>query len=269
MAFVRHKGRRQAKNSVAGGDPRFWDGLVEVWAREEGIEEKLRNHPDWRLIQQYIRPPARVLEAGCGYAKWVWFLQQQGFEACGIDFSEAAISQSRARWPELRLQRGLIQDMPYEDGFFDAIVSFGAIEHMEAGPQAMLAEMRRVLAPGGVLYCTVPCYSIFRRAGPGWLAEFLECNPLIRSLRHLPPEVEFWQYRWTPREYADILDAAGFDVIDIRPVPPAEKPFGQRTATLQRRIVARINRRWPWFMPHMMAGICRKPKAGAAADSPL
>ena len=267
MVFVKHRGARPAGASVGGSDPAAWDALVETWSPGADVGERLRQQPDWPLIQQYIPKGSRVLEAGCGLAKWVWCLQDQGYEAYGIDFSQAAVAKSLERWPDLRLELGRIQEMPYEDGFFDGIVSFGAIEHDEAGPQAMLAEMHRVLRPEGVLYCTVPCHNLLRRAGLGRLGEFRQCNRTLRKLRGLPPDIEFWQYSWTASEYEQILRGAGFNLIAVQPLVPSSLWRGRRQAGLRRRFVDAVHKRCPWLMPHMMAGICVKPEEKSAAQA--
>jgi len=263
VVFVKHKGVSPAEGPRSGGDPAAWDAVAQTWEHGADVEARLRHQPDWALISRFIRPPARVLEAGCGFAKWVWFLERGGYEAYGIDFSEVALAKSLQRWPGLRLVLGRIQEMPFEDGFFDAIVSFGAVEHDEAGPQAMLAEMFRVLKPGGVLYCTVPCHNLLRRSGLAWLSEFYQCNRVLRRLRGQPPEVEFWQYRWLPSEYEEILRSQGFQVISVEALaPPRVWRKEMEGAGGWWRFLAWLHRRWPWLMPHMMAGICRKPRDG-------
>ena len=174
---------------------------------------------NWPRIRQSI-PVGRVLEAGCGIARWVAFLDSVGYETYGLDYSVAAIEKSLARWPNLRLSQGDLRAMPYDDGFFDGIVSFGAIEHDIKGPQAALSEMYRVLRPGGVLYCTVPCMNWIRRAGFLSLQNWIVRNPSIRRLTGRAPDVEFFEYVFTPAEYAAALEVAGFDLIELAPLSP-------------------------------------------------
>ena len=45
---------------------------------------------------------------------------------------------------------------PYENNFFDAVLIFDVLEHVQ-DPDAMLAEINRLMKIGGVFYCFVPC----------------------------------------------------------------------------------------------------------------
>jgi ubiquinone/menaquinone biosynthesis C-methylase UbiE len=75
----------------------------------------------------------------------------------GLDLSRGMLRQARAKLADEAGQVDLIwQDagcLPFEDGVFDAVASLESLEFMPR-PQAVLAEMVRVLAPGGVLLLT-------------------------------------------------------------------------------------------------------------------
>ncbi len=179
MPFTEHRGGGKASADVTSMQKR-WDAEWQS-CTGAGIPD-LTSSENWPWVREYIRPPARVLEAGCGFARWVAFLDAQGYEAYGLDYSPVAVERSLAAWPKLRLTVGDLRRLPYEDGFFDGIVSFGAIEHDPDGPEAALAEMRRVLRSGGTMFCTVPCMNVLRRCGLMALQDWIVCNPTIRRL---------------------------------------------------------------------------------------
>ena len=163
MVFVKHKGGGRGGDDISSMD-RIWTAEW-LTRRPQDALAGCERQDTWYWVRQCVKPPARVLEAGCGLGQWVRFLDDRGYEAHGLDFSHEAIRAGLNAWHGLRLLCGDLRCMPYEDNWFDGIVSLGAIEHDEQGPQAILKEMRRVLAPDGILFCTVPCVNYLRRFG--------------------------------------------------------------------------------------------------------
>jgi malonyl-CoA O-methyltransferase len=91
----------------------------------------------------------RVLDAGCGKGRYAALVQQQ---APQIDVHAVDVSAEMLRHvpPGIRTQVSTIQNLPYPDGYFDVVYCVEALEHV-TNPPAALAEMARVLAPGGRL----------------------------------------------------------------------------------------------------------------------
>ncbi|MGO8746100.1 MAG: methyltransferase domain-containing protein [Thermoguttaceae bacterium] len=230
-----------------------WD--VE-WRSSVSGRLDLSSHESWPWVQRTIKVPARVLEAGCGIAHWVAFLDSQGYEAYGVDYSQVAIDTSLSVWPGLRLSVGDLRSLPYEAGFFDGIVSFGAIEHDVNGPDAALAEMYRVLRPGGTFYCTVPCINTFRRLGGLAVRDWIIRNRNIRRLAGRSPECPFFEYVYRPSEYANVLAKAGFEVLELVPANPHNLSV---LRGVRRDLTMMLYRRWPWSVAHMVGAVCRKP----------
>ena len=255
MPFRQHRGGGTSGRRIHDMSE-VWD---DEWNRRARRTEECGRSPSWQQIRRYLRPPGRVLEAGCGLGHWVKFLHDEGFEAYGIDFAPVGIEKARQLWPDLegRLSVGDFRHMPYEDNFFDAIVSFGAIEHNEEGIEGAVRDMIRVLKPGGLLYCTVPCMNRLRYLGLMALQDWVVCNPAIRRLAGRTPEVAFYQYVFYRREYEEILRRAGFEWVELYPQEPMVFCGGDQA--IHRRILGQIHRLSPWTMTHMMAAACRKP----------
>ena len=253
MPFREHRGGGKQGAPVDSIEAR-WNAK---WASldDTRVVSDLSRNENWPWVSQSVKAPGRVLEAGCGFAKWVAFLDGQGYEAYGIDYSHTAIARSLAVWPDLRLVQGDARNMPYHDDFFDAIVSFGVVEHDIDGPAAALGEMHRVLRPGGVLYCTVPCLNYFRRLGWQALQDRIVCSRTIRRLAGRNQDVGFYQYVFTRAEYVDVLEEVGFDVLDLVPLIPHSL---MAKSAFRRRIIMGIHQRWPWCLTHMMGAICRR-----------
>jgi SAM-dependent methyltransferase len=158
----------------------------------------------YALIRRHLQAP--VLDAGCGRGQWVRFLNGRGIRTIGLDYSERMIAANRAEAPEITWLQGDIKAMPLADGAVNAVISWGVIEHDEAGPGAALAEFRRVLAPGGRILVTVPVDSPAQRRASK--ADFSE-----GSL--------FFQYFFTTEELAQAVADSGFEVLDCGMASPA------------------------------------------------
>lgn len=115
--------------------------LLEPWARER------------RLL---------LLDAGCGTGFNLVALARFG-PTLGIDLSEEAISFCRERG--VRAVRGSVLRLPFRAEAFEAVTSFDVIYHDWVGDdRAAVAEMARVLRPGGALLVRVPALELLRGA---------------------------------------------------------------------------------------------------------
>lgn len=115
-----------------------------------------------RLISSFVeemrlRPDARVLDIGTSTGTNLRLLQELGISGVmGLDASRDAI-----RWCHEKglgeVHHGDVCAMPFEDGVFDLVLATDIIEHVEDDGLA-LAEIRRVLKPGGAAILTVPAF---------------------------------------------------------------------------------------------------------------
>ena len=103
-----------------------------------------------------ILPGMRLLEVGCGIADFLETLADD-HDITGIDISEDAVDQAKARRPDLadRFEATAIEAFePSGDGY-DAILMWDVIEHLWNGP-SMLVDVARWLRPGGRLVLSTP-----------------------------------------------------------------------------------------------------------------
>jgi len=256
MAFKEHRGGGREHRPVSTMESR-WDSAW-VQSRNEIQISQLASDENWAWMSNFLKKQSRILEAGCGLAIWVKFLQEQGYDVWGVDYSMEAIERSKVVWPDLKLQKGDIRALPFENNFFDGIVSIGAIEHDINGPETSLKEMYRVLRPDGILYCTVPCMNYSKRLGLIALQDWIVRNRTIRKLTgRNPDDVEFFEYVFEPEEYINILKSTGFILLKLVPLGPHSLYLGSK-GSFRSKIIGSIHTSWPWVFAHMMAGICRK-----------
>jgi len=106
-------------------------------------------------------PGPRVLNAGCGAGSLTLRLADAGVEVTSVDASPAFVARASAlvaeRHPgrELPVSIGDLAALDLPDATYDGAVCGEVLEHLD-DDRAALAELRRVLRPGGVLAITVP-----------------------------------------------------------------------------------------------------------------
>jgi len=170
-------------------------------------------HEDMPKIVQMLqdRGASTVLDLGSGTGRHVVYLAKNGFSVFGLDNSPEGVKATR-QWladegleADLRLQ-SMTETFPYEDGFFDAVLSVQVIHHADlATIRGIVAEISRVLKEGGFLFVTVP-----KLRNQGERFEQLEPNtyvPLDGPEKGLP------HHYFTPEELHEVL--GDYDIVDI------------------------------------------------------
>ena len=150
----------------------------------------IRRHPWWQartrlvesiLNQNAISPPARILDAGCGWGVTLEALEKRGYCATGLDVSHQALERID------RPDRQLIEaDLTCPLGpaavahpAFDAVLALDVIEHLD-DDRAALNNLARLVNPGGLMIVSVP-------ALPELFSEFDQVQGHRR--RYLPDDV--------------------------------------------------------------------------------
>ncbi|WP_026328078.1 class I SAM-dependent methyltransferase [Streptomyces sulphureus] len=143
---------------VAGpGRTNDYDGFAEAYAAEN--EHSLVNAGYERPAMLALAGDVaghRILDAGCGSGALFAALRDRGAVVAGIDASAGMLAVARRRLgEEADLHVGdLSERLPFDDGAFDDVVASLVLHYLEDwGPT--LAELRRVLRPGGRLIASV------------------------------------------------------------------------------------------------------------------
>jgi SAM-dependent methyltransferase len=137
------------------------------------------------------RSDLRILDVGCGAGGMLEPLAKYG-EVTGIDTSEELVDFCRERGFD-RVSVASAYDLPVAAGSMDLITLFDTIEHVPDDAR-VLAQCRAALAPGGLLFLSVPAY------------QFLFANN---------DRVAHHQRRYTGGEVRRKLMAAGFDPVKV------------------------------------------------------
>jgi SAM-dependent methyltransferase len=114
-----------------------------------------------QLLRGNINPAQRVLDAGCGYGRNLVYLLREGCEVFAVDADPDAVAHVRALSASLEtglspenFQISLLDALPFPDNFSDVVLCNSVLHFARDEDHflAMLAELWRVLRPGGLLF---------------------------------------------------------------------------------------------------------------------
>ena len=184
-------------------------GKVIHWA---GPYDALTNHilqPSQKSIGRLaqIKAGDRVLDVGCGSGRLTMAAQEWAGadgQAVGLDPSPEMIRVARKNaeraGSKAKFELGVVESLPFPDASFEVVLNRLMLHHLPGDlKQRGLAEMRRVLKPGGI--CLVVD---FEPPKSGWLRMIVE--------NHMAPMAHV-----DVREYVPLLVEAGFTEIETGP----------------------------------------------------
>ncbi|HEX4998522.1 MAG TPA: methyltransferase domain-containing protein [Terriglobia bacterium] len=133
----------------------------------------------------------RILDAGCGVGYNLLNYQRQGHEVFGFDLAPEALDRAR-RWGVTEIAEASVTEIPFVSNAFDLVFSFDVLEQLPvaAGSRAV-AEMSRVLRPGGTLFIRTPAFEWLRSSH----------DEELKSV-----------HRFTAAELGGMAEAAGLEV---------------------------------------------------------
>ncbi len=158
-----------------------------------------------------LRPGACVLDVGSGFGRHVYECARQGARVIALDYAADEVAETRdildgmidageiARANVIGVLRGDARKLPFPDATFDIVITSEVLEHIQ-DDVAALAEMVRVLKPGGRFAGTVPA----------WLPEVV--NWKLSDEYHAPKSVGGHVRIYAKPELRAKLLAAGLDV---------------------------------------------------------
>jgi SAM-dependent methyltransferase len=154
-----------------------------------------------------VRPGQRVLDVGCGPgALTAQLVERLGADAVSaIDPSGSFVAAVRARFPEIDVQYGVAEQLPFPDDTFDIVLA-QLVAHFMTDPVSGLLEMARVARPGGLIAACVWDHA----GGGGPLATFW------RAVHDIDPRARDEADLAGAREghLAELCEAAGLKQIE-------------------------------------------------------
>jgi SAM-dependent methyltransferase len=189
--------------------------IVSLYRRAfaEGVKPKLGQFGSLASLHQYrhvyavtlkyLVPGGEALDWGCGNGHFAYFLLNHGIQVTGFSFDRGPdFLVSHPRYSHVL---GAVEDpvrLPFPDESYQYVFSVGVLEHVRdtGGDEcASMAEIRRVLKPGGYFLC----FHFPNRFG--WTE---------RLGRALGANTYFHQQKYTRRQIKDMVAGAGFDLLE-------------------------------------------------------
>ncbi|MCK9932320.1 class I SAM-dependent methyltransferase [Frankia sp. Mgl5] len=195
------------------------------------MDLQYRNPGNRALLDLLDIPPGRVLDCGCGAGDNARLLRQQGWQVTGVTLDPAELVAATAECVATELA-DLSAGLPFAaDGSFDLVLLSHILEHL-VDPAALIAEARRVLAPGGRIAIALPNVAHFRQRALHLLGRFEYTETGVMDSTH----VRFFTVETARR----LLETNGLAIVASD--ASGGLPWWRGRRLLPRELVARADR---------------------------
>lgn len=162
---------------------------------------------DWIISQLAETEPEenKVLDIGCGGGFLCNRLGDMGFQVTGVDLSRDAIEVAKKHDVSGKVKYSIADatQLPFFRASFDVVTCLDLLEHVES-PDAVIAEISRVLKPGGFLF--------FHTLNRNWLSYLIAIKGVEWFVRNTPERLHLYRLFIKPAELQRFCRAHGLIV---------------------------------------------------------
>jgi len=165
-------------------------------------------------VLKYVPRYGKVIEAGCGLGRYVFYLHRLGIDIDGVDFSKEIIL-GLNEWQEknaidANFAVSDVKHLPYRSNSASGYISLGVVEHFLEGPHVALKEGLRILRPGGIAIVTTPSKTpyICLRSIRSYVKRLIK-----KIILHRTEPIFFFQHYYRPSKLKEFMENAGFKVV--------------------------------------------------------
>jgi len=131
------------------------DVQIDYWNRV-GPGKPFAHPVNLERLAHWLNPASRITDVGCGYGRALGLLFDSGYRnLVGFDPAPAMVAMARERFPAITFEKQIDPPhIPLPDYSVDAVLLFSVLTCVptDQGQRAAVAEIDRVLRPGGLLY---------------------------------------------------------------------------------------------------------------------
>jgi len=162
----------------------------------------LTSHRKLKVIEKFLPHKGELLDIGCAAGFFLLAARQRNWKVKGVEYCDYVAEIGRESY-NLEITTGTLETANYEDNQFDCVTMWDLIEHLP-NPMGSLADVNRVLKPGGILAIMTPNVDslIAKIWGRKWL--------LWNRTDHM--------FFFSPKTLNKMLEKNGFNVVLLKKI---------------------------------------------------
>jgi 2-polyprenyl-6-hydroxyphenyl methylase/3-demethylubiquinone-9 3-methyltransferase len=172
---------------------------------------------------------AHLLDVGCGAGFLTHFMAQAGLQVTGLDASESSLKVARSSDSTQSIDYilGDARKLPFETGSFDYVCAMDFLEHVE-DPQNVIAEIARVLKPGGLFF--------FHTFNQNKIAHLLVIKFVEWLVPNTPKDLHVIELFIKPSRLASMCQSTGLEPKEWTGIKPNLFRWSTLRGVIQRRV---------------------------------
>lgn len=228
--------------------PLRWDEPDCAFPHYDSLAHSLWRAQEVTLFRQFFAsaPPGPTGDYGCGDGSFAQLVAAQ--VDYGIDYDPSALQAAATRRIYRQLVNSTKETIPLPAGSLGSIFANSVLEHVDQ-PLDSVREMARLLRPGGVLALTMPLVD-FEQQVAEWFG---------RAEARRVQELYWHRNLWTEQHWREVLQAAGFTLVEVRRFQPSWFTFHYRMLRLAGR------RAFGRFLPSLSERLWRRYRTSYVA----
>ncbi|MDD1673099.1 MAG: class I SAM-dependent methyltransferase [Methanomicrobiales archaeon] len=224
-----------------------YDAVAHIYDRRYGVGKGSQYYAHLtRQMLECLDTKGLLLDIGCGTGLFIERYLTQGSEAIGIDLSRGMIAHARERLPESDFLVGTAEALPFRENTFDSVASlltFSYIQH----PEAMIADVHRILRPGGTFALCTLGKNLLTSVIPAlyWIGEKMEVRKIGVG--------DFDERYYDEDEMEVLLENAGFTEVCVRRCSFAHVSLASPIFHIARKMEPFVEEKLPYFAYNLCA----------------